>query len=136
MSDVKKAGCCTWCDAEVYEVPVYFPNDSVLAGFPRKIGKAMPIARKITYALRDGSVCDLTSCDACEPNMRDPANFPVFWQKVIRTFLFEERDDVRALLPAPVRTLDDKERILNDINTIANNPPLAVICITSWRDHA
>lgn len=132
MNDVKKAGCCTLCDAEVYEVRSYFPMDSVLAGFPRQIGRPLPTARKISYALRDGSHADLTSCGACEGDMRDPARFPAIWQKVLRTFLFEERDDVRALLPAPARTPAEQERIHNELQILANNPMIAVICVTSW----
>jgi hypothetical protein len=134
MSDTKKAGCCTLCDNEVYEVRSYFPMESILAGFPRKLGKPLPSARKVSYALRDGSHCDLTCCETCEPAMRDPAQFPALWQKVLRTFLFEERDDVRALLPAPVRTPTESAHIQKELQALSNNQPIAVICVTSWSN--
>ena len=124
--DVKKTGCCTLCDTEVHEVKTYFP-EGPLYRFPRKIGKPLPSKVSIEYVLSDGSRATLTSCTACESAMLDPANFPSIWRKVIRTFMFEEQDDVRVCLPAPQRTPADKARILVDIAALANNPPLGVI---------
>lgn len=123
---VKKTGCCTLCDTEVYEVITYFP-EGPLYRFPRKIGKPLPSKVSIDYVLADGSHSTLTSCTSCASQMIDPANFPAIWRKVVRTFMFEEQDDVRAALPAPQRSQAEKARILADITALANNPPLGVI---------
>ena len=130
---VKRAGCCTWCDEEVYEIITRFP-EGPLSGYPRKIGKPLDSARRISYALVDGSRADLTCCAGCEFEMTQPVNMPIIWQKVIRSFMFEEQPDVRAALPAAPRTPAQTEIVLREIERQITNYPIAVICTTSLTE--
>ena len=133
MSDVKKYGCCTLCDTEVYEIKTYFP-EGPLHGFPRKTGRPLPSAWRIDYVLADGSHASLTSCESCLANMKDPANFPSLWAKVMRSFLFEEYPEVRAALPANARTIAEQEHIFNELTTLSQKVPIGVISSTRWID--
>lgn len=126
MSDVKKTGSCTLCDAEVYEIKTYFP-EGPLYGFPRSIGKPLPNAWRVDFALTDGSHCSLTCCESCLPFMTDPANIGAIWAKVIRTFMFEEQPEVRAALPATARTAQEQERVLTELTTLSHNIPIGVL---------
>lgn len=135
MNDVKRAGCCTRCDTEVFEVKTRF-LEGPLAGFPRQLGKHSEQAYRIDYALTDGSICTLTACEACREWMSDPANLPAIWQKVLRTFVFEERADVRAALPARPRTPAEQQHIQTELIKLSHNPPIGVIAVNQWSHHA
>ncbi len=135
MSDVKKYGCCTFCDAEVYEIKTYFP-EGPLQGFPRKTGRPLPSAWRIDYVLTDGSSTTLTSCETCVPKMTDAANFPAIWAKVVRSFMFEEQPEVRAALPANQRTVAEQEHILNELTVLSQNLPVGVLSSMRRTDAA
>jgi len=133
MSDVKKTGCCTLCDAEVYEIISYFP-DGPLLGFPRKIGKALPNAYTVDYILTEGSIASLTCCESCRADMINEAFFPAIWAKVMRSFMFEEQPDVRASLPAPPRNVVEQDHILAELVKLSDNKPIGVMAVHRIAD--
>lgn len=133
MSDVKKIGSCTLCDAEVYEIKTVFSEGPML-GFPRNVGKALPNAYTVNYVLTDGSLASLTCCESCRADMLNEEFFPAIWAKVMRSFILEEDDEVRKYLPAPVRTSEEKAHILNELVTLSNNVPVGVLAVHRISD--
>lgn len=129
-TEPKRVGCCSWCDAEVYEVVTRY-GEGPLAGFPRQLKGPLPGAHQVHYVLVDGSRCALTSCAACLGSITDPANLPSLWERVIVTFVFEERDDVRTAMPSPPRTAEQKQANQAGILRLMTNPPLGVLAVTS-----
>lgn len=130
MPAVKRPGCCTHCGKEVYKVVTRYP-EGPLHRFPRQLGKPLPEARRIDYVLVGGQHAALTSCKDCVPFLCDPKEYPKIWQQVIQSFLFEERDDVRAAMPSAPRTPEQRSANLRGILALVNNPPLGVIAISA-----
>ena len=84
---MKKTGCCTLCDAEVYEVIDRHPAGHPYEGNPRTLGPALKNMRKLTFALADGTTCQMTFCTECKPT---PENMPDIWKKVLEATMYEE----------------------------------------------
>lgn len=133
--DVKHAGCCSRCNVEIREVTTRFP-EGPLHGWPRGIGAPLENSWRIEYVLLDGTRATVSCCENCKSWMCDPANFSEMWQKVIRTFLFEERDDVRAALPCAPRTAEQRSAALAGILKIQQSPPIGVIAIVRHQSAA
>lgn len=129
MTTPKRPGCCSHCGVEVYEVVTRYP-EGPLHRYPRELGKPLPTARLIHYVLTSGVRASITSCEVCVATLCDPASFAAIWQKVIQTFAFEERDDVRAAMPSAPRTTEQKQANRTGILQLMNNPPLGVISVT------
>lgn len=102
--------------------------------FPRKIGRPLEIAQRIEYALADGTVMRLTSCDQCLPAMQDLNSFPAIWEKVVRSWAFEQREDVRKLIGVSPMTPEQQTSIGKFMDAQLTNHMLGVIASGPWSD--
>jgi len=80
----KVAGCCTKCDAEVYEVRQRDPKTKL----PRRLGAALPNARRATFVLMNGTRMDLTFCSDCASGLV-PSEYAQLWQRVMLSWWSE-----------------------------------------------
>jgi len=79
----KVAGCCSKCDAEVFEV-VARDDDRK----PARLGPAKENAERLTFYLLNGSRMDLTFCTDCAESLT-PGEFPFLWRRVMETWVDE-----------------------------------------------
>lgn len=63
-NEFKIPGCCTWCDAEVFEVLQRNPETRA----PIRIGAPLDTAYRVHYRVSDGSMCSLAFCENCVTN--------------------------------------------------------------------
>lgn len=103
---VKRLGSCSICDKEIYEITLRYTTPP-LERIPRKLGKPTNDAWKVEFVLRDGSTMSLSFCEDCKKKLTE-AQYPALWKKVMESWIFEMRDDVRKVLPT--KPLTDKER--------------------------
>jgi hypothetical protein len=84
----KVAGCCTKCDAEVFDVVTRDPETRL----PTKIGAAHDDAVRVTFILVSGSKMDLTFCQHCADGL-EPADFAHIWRRVMLSWVNESSKD-------------------------------------------
>lgn len=107
--NIKIPGHCTICDRAVFEV-VERHSSGILEGHPKKFGKPIDAIR-VEYFLADGSRCTMTCCKDCLDAMVNPENFPKIWEKVIHSFIFENKPEVREQMRARIPTPEQKNAI-------------------------
>lgn len=99
---MKSTGCCTICDKEVFDIleryPSYLPDGTKHphSEEARKVGLALPDAKRVTFVLLDGSHCDLTFCSNCTPG-----KISDMWKKCIESTIFDALPDTRAKINEP-----------------------------------
>jgi hypothetical protein len=116
---VKRAGCCTLCDVEVYEVKTRWTIPA-LAGEPRQIGQPTVNAVRATYALSDGSKMALTFCRACMLTAMEPVAFPEIWKIVLKAFERELSPEYLEAIGNKPRTLEQHEHSSTFVAGLAN----------------
>lgn len=86
----KLAGCCSKCDAEVFEVSVRDPETRE----PKRAGLGSPLenAVRATFVLMNGSRMDLTFCAACMDELT-PADYAALWRRVVVSWVHETSED-------------------------------------------
>jgi hypothetical protein len=92
MSDIKKLGCCTLCDEEVFEITRRAPRDGPFSREPIAVGRPLPGSRRDSLVLTNGSTVDLTFCESCKPTAE---NLPVIWKKCRASLAREGKNDYR-----------------------------------------
>jgi hypothetical protein len=92
MSDIKKLGCCTLCDEEVFEITRRAPRESSFSREPLSVGRPLPGSRRDSLVLTNGSTMDLTFCANCRPTAE---NLPKIWRKCRASLAREGMNDYR-----------------------------------------
>jgi hypothetical protein len=86
---VKRAGCCTRCDREIYEVRDTFA-EGPLAGHPRRLGPMLDHGCQVTFQLADGALADVACCVDCA-NALTPADYQAIWDRVVERVALSSR---------------------------------------------
>ena len=128
----KKLGCCTVCDKEIYEISLRYTQPP-LERFPRKLGIPKEDAWKVEFILRDGSTMSLSFCEACKNNLTT-GQFPSLWNRVLESWVFEMRDDVRKVLPVKPLTPTQKESMQKWFETQVGNGMLGILASVPLKD--
>lgn len=87
MSKPKIAGCCSKCDAEVFEVKARNSER-----FPTQIDGPLDNARRVTFVLMSGSPMDLTLCESCVETLT-PSDYYPLWQRVMAAWVSQSGKD-------------------------------------------
>jgi hypothetical protein len=116
---VKKPGCCTLCDKEVYEIKTRWTK-GILEGEPRKVGRPTDDVRKLDYTLSDGTVMSLTFCRTCETEAKKPENFPRIWQIVLEAFERELSPEFISAIGNQPRTEVQQNHVNDFVSGLAN----------------
>ena len=129
MSD-KKFGCCSLCDREVFDALSRWTAGSC-KGQIRDVGAPKRGARRVTLILSNGSRCDLTFCDRCNPTA---SSIPKLWMKICTSMAKELDPEYRAGIGAG--ELTDLQRTQSEDNLINmfNNPPVGVLYEQPWSE--
>lgn len=108
---MKTFGCCTVCD-----VPVFDDTGP------------LPIARRDTLILSDGSQCSLTFCDSCEPT---PENLPEIWRKCVEATVHGALNENRK-----VNRLDYRQQLLcgAGLLKLVDNVPMGRLISEQWGE--
>jgi len=128
---VKKTGCCTMCDKEVFEIVQRYAQDSPIKKEPMKIGKPYPEAVLKVFVLMDGSTMDLTFCDQCDP---EPKDFPVIWKKVLKSWARELDPDHRRLLKLSPLQGEKLKQATIWFESMKFNLPMGIISSRKWNE--
>ena len=88
MTNVKRPGCCTLCDAEVFEVVRRNPETRA----PIQVGRPLETAMRVTFLLQSGSQMDLTFCRACTDKLA-PHDYAGIWKRVLASWIAESGKD-------------------------------------------
>lgn len=96
------------------------------------MGKALDIAYKVEYYLSDGTRCTMTCCRDCLDAMVDPKNYQQIWDKVLRSFIFENRNDVREKMGSRIPSEKQKEALDKFILDQTNNYIIYAAETASW----
>ena len=134
MSEFKRFGCCSVCDAEVFEVVQRWPRDHrYLPGEPRTLGRPLPGARRATLVLTwSGHICNMTLCGDCN---LDEKNIPAIWQKTLRTMARERQDDYRVSINTkPLKPGREANTVWDVHRIMAADVPLGVLAIENWSE--
>ena len=118
---MKKAGCCTLCDAEVYEA-VTRHTSGPYEGNIRDVGPALENMRKLTFVLTDGTTCQMTFCAECEPT---PENMPLIWKRVLEATMYEETNKFK--IGIRFRSPEHQDRIDAFHRKLVTTVPLGVL---------
>lgn len=77
----KLIGCCSKCDAEVFDI-VKRDEDRK----PIQVGPAHDDAVRVTFRLAAGPYMDLTFCKPCSDGLT-PDDYPFLWQRVMLSWV-------------------------------------------------
>lgn len=86
---MKKPGCCTLCEKEVFEVKQRF-TEAPLERWPRFVGRPAEEAMRLTFTLSDGSEADITFCRECAKTAHD--RFDEIWRICTDAAWFENEN--------------------------------------------
>jgi len=84
----KLIGCCSSCDAEVFDIVQRNPETRE----PTKVGASHDDAMRAAFLLADGSLMDLTFCRECASTL-EPATFPMLWQRCMASWIKQSGAD-------------------------------------------
>lgn len=88
MSFLKRPGCCSACDAEVFDVRTRDKETRA----PVALGAPLDNAVRATFVLFMGSQMSLTLCSDCAAALT-PADFPILWQRVMAGWIAKSGTD-------------------------------------------
>jgi len=129
----KKMGCCSICDKEIYEIILRYTQPP-LERFPRKLGLPKDDAWKVEFALKDGSTMSLSFCEECK-NKLTTKQFPVLWNRVLESWVFEMQDDVRKVLPAKPLTTRQTEELTKWFETQVGNGMMGILASVQLKEN-
>ncbi len=132
-SRIKRVGCCTLCDKPVFEVKETFTKPPMV-GWPRRLGKPNEDAFRVDYIMLDGSHIHLTFCADCLEQAKRPETYPVLWDSVLKSFLWEAEPEVRRILPCAAYTPEQKAVFDQFIQQQMKNALVSVLVVQKWRD--
>lgn len=123
----KKAGHCTLCDVQVFEIIAKSTD-----GVPLRIGKPFDNAWIVTFVLSDGPRMDLTFCEQCLEDL-NPGIYPAIWRKVMESWEREQDDEFRKSLrtePLSERGRDESKKWLSGMG---RTPILGILFKETWQ---
>ena len=85
MPDRKLIGCCTVCDAPIFEVASRH-TEGPYKGEIKQLGQPLPGARRLTMVRISGSTSYLSMCKDCEVT---PENLPMLNKKEVAAMVYE-----------------------------------------------
>ena len=91
MSAPKVAGCCSKCDAEVFDVKRRDPATQM----PLQLGPAHENAVRVTFVLMNGSTMDITFCADCADGLT-PSDYAPLWGRVMAAWAKQQADSAWA----------------------------------------
>ncbi len=83
----KITGCCSRCDAEVFEV---LERDA--ERMPKRIGAPLENAVRVTFVMVDGTLMDLTFCRECADALT-PEELQWLWRRVVKSWIDQSGAD-------------------------------------------
>jgi len=125
---MKKIGCCTLCEKEVFNIQQRF-TEPPLERWPRFVGAPTDDAMRLEFELLDGSTANMTFCRECAKTA--PKQLKKIWAACLEAARFE--NDNRTALGA----LDDeaaRERGAIEIKRQAKMSIVKMIHAKSWAD--
>ena len=132
MTDVKKPGCCTLCDAEVFPISRRYARDHVLQSEPMGVGwPPHEGTRRVQFVLLDGSRMDLTFCASCETT---PENLPRIWRKTVTAMVRSTQPAHRAAISAAPLSPEAQRAAEDRLRHFSSTIPLGVIRTRLWID--
>jgi hypothetical protein len=123
---MKRLGHCTICDTVVFEIVEQRPD-----GNPTKLGAPLPIARRVTLVLMDGSSADVTFCSACEIT---PEAMPEIARQIEEIRIAQGQNAYRKLQNGRELTLPQQWRMGAWQLQQRDNVPLGVLYEERWID--
>ena len=131
----KKMGCCSICDALLFEVEERWP-DGPLEGEVRVFGKPLGGAKRSTLVLQSGSITDISLCASCEIT---PENISFVWRRALQAMALEISVEWRRK-QAEARGEDlrfppeHQEACRKVLDGLIKNPPMGVLYTRSWEE--
>lgn len=130
-TNIKKVGCCSFCNKAVFDILTQYPANTPFAGLPIRIGAPHDDAWRTAILLTDGTVADFTFCTECLPSVED--RLPELWRKAIASFVFENENRV-ALGGSPVSP-KHHDKIREMVAGFTDNVPLGILHVFPWIDY-
>ncbi len=130
-SNIKKAGCCSFCNKAVFDILTQYPSTSPFAGLPIRIGRPHDDAWRAAILLTDGTTADFTFCAECLPEVEE--RLPELWRKSIASFVFENENRV-ALGGRPVNA-EHHDKIREMVAGFTDNVPLGILHVFPWAEY-
>lgn len=127
----KKLGCCSMCDAEVFEARTRYPPDHSLSKEIRQVGKCLDGAKRMTFVLANGSQTDFTFCNSCNPQ---PRHLPDLWKKTMAAMALQSDPAHRVAIGAGQLNSSQLAEMKRGLLKLANTPPLGVLYQQSWSE--
>ncbi|MEE8327058.1 MAG: hypothetical protein V3R58_08500 [candidate division NC10 bacterium] len=127
----KRVGCCSLCNQEVFEAVSRWPSGFVLEQQIADVGAPVKGARRVTFLLVNGSLCDMTFCDRCDPVA---SNLAKLWKKVCTTMAKELDPKYRAEIGAKQQTDEQRTQSEDNLINLFNNPPVGVLYEQPWSE--
>ena len=125
----KKAGHCTLCDVQVFEIPVKNQD-----GVPLRIGAPYDNAWIVTFVLSSGPRMDLTFCEQCLDDL-NPGIYPSIWRKVMESWELEQNDKFRKSLRVEPLSGEGKDKSKNWLAGMKNTPIIGILFKEQWRKY-
>ncbi len=125
---MKRLGCCTLCDKEVFEIKERFTGGDV-DGLAKTLGRPYEEARRITLVLIDGKHMALTFCGDCEVM---PETLPEIHRKARLAWAFEATNATREQLKGEPLDLAGQWRYGAHQILQTNIIPIGVLHEESW----
>lgn len=85
MSDFIIAGHCMHCDAPCWEVKQVWTAGERYPGEPKRLGKLVTDAVRVSFMLLDGNRIDVTLCADCGESF-NPEHYVSLWSKIQRSW--------------------------------------------------
>jgi len=102
--EIKKLGCCTVCDVEIFEV-VSRHIDGPYKGEAKQLGRSLPGARRVTIVRASGNQSNWSLCSDCELH---PLDFPRLNRKEVAAMVKERN----TAMDTP-RQMEAREKMLS-----------------------
>lgn len=128
---MKRPHLCTVCDQQCFEVMALWPDDSPLAGEPRRVGRPTPDAVRVDLVLTDGTRTTFTVHDRCVETLEE--TLPAAWRKMLERMRWERKHH-KALGQKPFTP--EQLAHADAVNlALVHNVPLGVLAVERWVDH-
>ena len=123
MVDRKLMGCCTVCDAEIFEVASRY-SEGLRIGEPKQLGRPLPGARRTTIIRASGRQSNWSICGDCQI---DSLDIPRLNQKEIAAMVMERNLATNDTMAQATK----REQMLR---LFQFDIPLGVLCEKPWSE--
>ncbi|MGE0289519.1 MAG: hypothetical protein AB7I42_26020 [Bradyrhizobium sp.] len=127
---MKIQGHCSVSGDPCFEILETFNEPHPLAGQPRRIGKPLPDAVRVTLVLVDGTTADFTCKQRYVPEFY--AHLPLIWREVQDRVRFDRKNHKAYKQP----DFSEEQHAQMDAWNLAHidNVPLGVLAWRKWSD--